>query len=125
MRHVTPSYTLHNQLFGTFGCSFAVYASSRESDFSIEVLLLWQKLCQLLKNPSVARDACDFSVAGDAFDLSVADDARFAIVHNRALQACVMLLDHSDQAVYVAVMKAILHVLQPNLNVLRLLHTWI
>jgi hypothetical protein len=76
-------------------------------------------------NPSVARDACDFSVAGDAFDLSVADDARFAIVHNRALQACVMLLDHSDQAVYVAVMKVILHVLQPNLNVLRLLHTWI
>jgi hypothetical protein len=77
-----------------------VYAA--QSDNCLWVARL--QLLPLLVNRFFDSSAAIVAEAASAVaNLSVADDVRVAMVHNRALQACVMLLDHSDEAVCFAV----------------------
>ncbi len=68
---------------------------------------LWLSRLQLLPILVIRLFDSNAAIVAEAAsaiaNLSVADDVRVALVRNRALQACIMLLDHSDMAVCCAV----------------------
>lgn len=84
-----------------------VYAAQSDNCLWVSRLQLLPLLVNRLFDSSAAIVA---EAASAVANLSVADDVRVALVRNRALQACVMLLDHSDVAVCCAVCGLIMNV---------------
>ena len=77
-----------------------VYASQSDNCLWVARLQLLPLLLQRLFDSNAAIVA---EAASAIANICVADDVRVAVVRSRALQACVMLLDHSDSAVCCAV----------------------
>lgn len=84
-----------------------VYASQPDNGLWVARLQLLPLLVRRLFDSNAAIVA---EAASALANLCVADDVRVAAVRNRALQACVMLLDHSDVAVCCAVCGLIMNV---------------
>ena len=84
-----------------------VYASQPDNGLWVARLQLLPLLVQRLFDSNAAIVA---EAASAMANLCVADDVRVAALRNRALQACVMLLDHSDVAVCCAVCGLIMNV---------------
>ena len=84
-----------------------VYSSQSDNCLWVARLQLLPLLLQRLFDSNAAIVA---EAASAIANLCIADDVRIAVVRNRALQACVMLLDHSDSAVCCAVCGLIMNI---------------
>ncbi len=96
-----------------------VYGSQSDNCLWVARLQLLPLLLQRLFDSNAAIVA---EAASAIANLCVSDEVRIAVVHHRALQACVMLLDHSDPAVCCAVCGLIMNISANSACAAHLMH---